>query len=261
MGIGISNELSMANLAKYKISAYLANQYSSLFKSLNQKIDVLYDHLNNDFLITTNKVKKYNAVAREKLASAKLSDSLRGKIKIATKSFDSIVIELQYHDIIRQKLEHIYTVELALSNEFSLLYEKNDTFCSPHYTLVMYDLIRLAYNQLLQIREDYLYASNKIQRLLRSLWADREISRELQLFLFNTAENLRNVIQAIDLIIKMHEKLREENPAFEVLISEEHRMKILNDVKKLYTMDSEREVFNNTFGIVEELITDDEIFF
>jgi hypothetical protein len=251
----------MVDIIKYNISAYLANQYSSLFKSLNQKIDGLYEHLNNDFLITTNKVKKYNTIARSKIVSGKLNEELHAKLKGAVRSLDSIIIELQYHDIIRQKLEHIHAVELALSREFNLLYEQNDAFCSPHYTLVMYDLIVLAYQQLLQIREDYLYASNKIQRLLRSLWADREISRELQLFLFNTAENLRNVIQAIDLLIKMHEKLRAENGSFEVQVSPDLRMKILNEVKKTYTMDSEREVFNKLFGIEEELVTDDEIFF
>lgn len=251
----------MAEIIKYRISAYLANQYSSLFKSLNLKIDALYDHLNNDFLITTNKVKKYNFIARQKLSSQKLPETLRTKIKGAVRSLDAILIELQYHDIIRQKLEHIHCVEMALSKEFDQLYEQYDTFNSPYYTLVLHDLILLAYQQLLQVREDYLYASNKIQRLLRSLWADRDISRELQLFLFNTAENLLNVIQALDQIIKMHEKLQTRNEAFELEITEELRLRILNDVKKLYTMDSEREIFNKTFGIVEELVTSDEIFF
>jgi hypothetical protein len=93
------------------------------------------------------------------------------------------------------------------------------------------------------------------------LWADRDISRELQLFLFNTAQNLRNVIQILDLLISMHEKLLDEQAAFTVTITEEQRMKILLEVKKLYTMDAEREIFNKTFGIEEELVTDDEIFF
>lgn len=251
----------MADIIKYNISAYVANQYSSLFKSLNLKIDGLYDHLNNDFLITTNKVKKYNAIARKKLSAKTISDPLHKKLKEAVRCLDAIIIELQYHDIIRQKLEHIYAVELALSREFNELYEQRNGFDSPHYTLVMYDLIVLAFQQLLQIREDYLMASNKIQRLLRSLWADREISRELQLFLFNTAENLRNVIQAIDLIIKMHEILRVENKSFVVEVSQSLRMKILNEVKQTYTMDAEREVFNRVFDIEEELISDNEIFF
>jgi hypothetical protein len=38
-------------------------------------------------------------------------------------------------------------------------------------------------------------------------------------------------------------------------------MRILNDIKLTYTMDSEREIFNNTFGIEEELVSNDEIFF
>jgi hypothetical protein len=246
---------------KFTISAYLANRYSSLFKSLNQKIDVLYEHLNDDFLVTSNKVKKYAAVAREKLASDKLPAALRDKLRTAARSFDSIIVELQYHDIIRQKLEHVYTVEQALAVEFSRLYEPRCNSYTPQYTFVMYDLVRLSYRQLVVVREDYLMASNKIQRLLRALWADRDISRELQLFLFNTAQNLRNVIQILDLIISMHEKLLDEQAAFTAPITEDQRMKILLDVKKLYTMDAEREVFNKTFGIEEELVADDEIFF
>ena len=246
---------------KFTISAYLANRYSSLFKSLNQKIDVLYEHLNDDFLVTSNKVKKYAAVAREKLASDKLPAALRDKLRTAARSFDSIIVELQYHDIIRQKLEHVYTVEQALAGEFSRLYEPRCNAYTPQYTFVMYDLVRLSYRQLVVVREDYLVASNKIQRLLRALWADRDISRELQLFLFNTAQNLRNVIQILDLIISMHEKLLDEQAAFTAPITEDQRMKILLDVKKLYTMDAEREVFNKTFGIEEELVADDEIFF
>jgi hypothetical protein len=246
---------------KFTISAYLANRYSSLFKSLNQKIDVLYEHLNDDFLVTSNKVKKYAAVAREKMASDKLPAALRDKLRTAARSFDSIIVELQYHDIIRQKLEHVYTVEQALAVEFSRLYEHRCNAYTPQYTFVMYDLVRLSYRQLVVVREDYLVASNKIQRLLRALWADRDISRELQLFLFNTAQNLRNVIQILDLIISMHEKLLDEQAAFTAPITEDQRMKILLDVKKLYTMDAEREVFNKTFGIEEELVADDEIFF
>jgi hypothetical protein len=246
---------------KFTISAYLANRYSSLFKSLNQKIDMLYEHLNDDFLVTSNKVKKYAAVAREKLASDKLPAALRDKLRTAARSFDSIIVELQYHDIIRQKLEHVYTVEQALAVEFSRLYEHRCNAYTPQYTFVMYDLVRLSYRQLVVVREDYLVASNKIQRLLRALWADRDISRELQLFLFNTAQNLRNVIQILDLIISMHEKLLDEQAAFTAPITEDQRMKILLDVKKLYTMDAEREVFNKTFGIEEELVADDEIFF
>lgn len=247
---------------KFTISAYLANRYSSLFKSLNQKIDVLYEHLNDDFLVTSNKVKKYAAVAREKLASDKLPVALRDKLRTAARSFDSIIVELQYHDIIRQKLEHVYTVEQTLAGEFNRLYEQrgNGSY-TPQYTFVMYDLVRLSYRQLVVVREDYLVASNKIQRLLRALWADRDISRELQLFLFNTAQNLRNVIQILDLIISMHEKLLDEQAAFTAPITEDQRMKILLEVKKLYTMDAEREVFNKTFGIEEELVADDEIFF
>lgn len=251
----------MMDSVKYRISALTANQYSSLFKSLNQKITLLYAHLNNDFLVTTNRVKKYNTTARQRLAIPNLPDDLRVKLKSAIRSLDSIIIELQYHDIIRQKLEHIYTVELQLSNEFNLIYENIETQHKQHYTLVMHDLILLAYNQLLQIKEDYLFASNKIQRLLRSLWADREISRELQLFLFNTAENLRNVIQSLELLINMHERLSEENKSFKVTTTAEVRMQILQEVKALYTMDSEREVFNRTFGLEEELVSSDDIFF
>lgn len=259
MGFGFIDK-SMSK-EQYHISAYVANQYSSLFKSLNQKIDTLYEHLNNDFLVTTNKVKKYNTVAREKIASGKLNPELREKVISAVKSFDSIIIELQYHDIIRQKLEHIYAVELALSREFSTIYAQQQAIGIAHFTLVLYDIIKLSYNQMLQVKEDYLLASNKIQRILRQLWADRDISKTLQLFLFNTAENLRNVLEAMDLIIKMHDKLRAERRAFEVEISEEQRLAILNEVKQTYTMDSEREIFNTTFGIQEELVSNDEIFF
>lgn len=251
----------MSEIAKHKISALVANQYASLFLSLNQKIDLLYGHLNNDFLITTNKVRRYNTIARQKLASGDLTPTLSGKISAAVKSFDTILIELQYHDIIRQKLEHIYTVEAALSKEFNLIYEKQGNFVDSHYTLVMYDLMSLAYNQLSHIRREYMFSSNKIQKFLRRLWADREIAKTLELFLFNTAENLKNVLNALDMIIKMHQALRQENPEFEIQIPEEQRMKILNEVKALYTMDSEREVFNETFGIKEEFVTNDEIFF
>lgn len=252
----------MTAIPSYRISAYTANQYSSLFKSLNQKVDHLYEHLNSDFLVTTRKVKKYSTVARKKLQSEKATESLSTKIKKAIRSFDHIMVELQYHDIIRQKLEHIYTVERCLSEEFSDLYEHPQANKPLFYVLAMSDIIELAINQLKCIKEEYLLASNKIQQRLRALWTDREISSQLQLFLFNTSENLRNVIQSIDLLIKMHERIRTERNTFEVTCTEETRMKILNEIKKLYTMESEREIFNATFGITEEsVLVEDGIFF
>lgn len=253
----------MKNGIYYSITPLVANQYSSLFKSLNQKIDQLFEHLNNDFLVTTNKVKRYNSIAREILASGDLSQELQGKIKTAMKSFGSIIIELQYHDIIRQKLEHIHTIELELSREFDAIYEKGNKAYTPYYTLVMYDLVVLAYNQIKQVREEYLAASTKIQRQLRSLWADREISHVLRLFLFNTAENLKNVLEALDLIIKMHEKIKALNVDFDVKIEDSLRIEILTEIKSIYTMDSERHIFNETFGIKEEEVVadEDDIFF
>jgi len=253
----------MVHTISYHITPYAANQYSSLFSSLNQKVDQLYDHLNNDFLVTTNKVKKYTSTAREKMVSGKTREAVHAKIKYAVKRFDSIIVELQYHDIIRQKLEHIYTVEKKISEEFAFIYENPESRKSPYFVLIMHEVIELSINQLKAIKDDYLFASTKIQQILRSLWADREISRELQLFLFNTAENLRNVIQALDVLIKMHERIRDERIAFEVRITDEHKIKLLNEIKQLYTMESEREVFNKTFSIVEEpaAAVEDDIFF
>lgn len=250
-------------IEKFNISPFVANQYSSSFSSLNQKIDALFKHLNNDFIVTGNRVKKYTKIAREKLKSDELSPEMAAKIRLAVKSFDIIVVELQYHDIIRQKLEHIHYFERKLSSEFNHIYEKQDLFKAPRYTLVLYDLVKLAYNQLASIRKDYLNASLKIQKLLLNLWADRDISKELQLFLFNTAESLKSVLDALDTIIKMHDKLRKENPGMEVIICEELRMSILNEIKCIYTMESERQVFNETFKIKEEevVMADDDIFF
>lgn len=249
----------MNEAAHHKISAFKANQYASLFKSLNQKVDLLFEHLNNDFLITTNKVKKYTAMARTRLAEARLPEQLKLKITGAARSFDTIMVELQYHDIIRQKLEHIYTTEKWLADEFNDLFS-NAVDARPRMILIMRELIELAINQLNQLKEEYLFAANKIQRLLRALWADKDVSRELHLFLFNTSENLRNVIKSIDHIIAMHRQLLAE-PWTGPVASTDHRARLLADVKKLYTMESERKVFNQTFQMVEEEEIVDEIFF
>ncbi|MDN4166122.1 hypothetical protein QWY31_11455 [Cytophagales bacterium LB-30] len=250
-------------IQKFHITTFVANQYATLFGTLSQKIDLLFEHLNNDFIITGNRVKKYHKIAREKLKNREFTPDMEDKIRHAVKCFDIIIVELQYHDIIRQKLEHINTFEIKLAQEFSEIYEKKNAFCNPRYTLVMYDLVKLAYRQLNAIRSDYLTASLKIQKLLLQLWTDREISRELQLFLFNTAENLKNVLDSLDAILKMHEKLRKENPDIDVAISQETRMEILEEVKKCYTMESERLIFNDLFQIVEaeKDPVEDDIFF
>src|SRR5690606_2278073 len=143
--------------------------------------------------VTSNKLRKYSSIAKEKLQANDFPLPLKNKFTEAVQSFDMIIIELQYHDIIRQKLEHIYSVDAALIKDLKLSFEENDSLSTTHFTPVLHNLVDLSYNQIKNIREEYIVASGKIQKQLFKLWSDREIALELQMFLFNTANNHKNV--------------------------------------------------------------------
>lgn len=234
--------------------------YTDLFKGINQKINILFDYLNNDFLVTSNKLRKYSSIARDRLQANSFPLPLKSKFHEAVKSFDLIIIDLQYHDIIRQKLEHIYSVDEDLIVDLKLKHEQKDEACVCSFTCVLHDLVDLTYNQIKNVKEEYIVASNKIQKQLFKLWSDREIAMELQLFLFNTTNNHKKVTATLDDIFCMLEELKQHQD-FRVEISEEERMSILNEVKQRYTMEAERRIFNDTFQIEEQFVSDDTVFF
>lgn len=251
----------MSTSSKGKLTSAQLSYYTDLFNSINQKINILFDHLNSDFLVTSNKLRKYSSIARDKLQANNFPLPLKNKFSEAVKTFDMIIIELQYHDIIRQKLEHIYTVDTDLTKDLKSSHEKNDPLNTSGFTCVLHDLVDLSYNQIRNIKEEYIVASGKIQKQLFKLWSDREIAIELQMFLFNTANNHKNVTGTLDDILNILEELKHNYQGFKVEISEERRMEILHEVKQLYTMEAERRIFNETFQIEEEFVSDDNIFF
>ncbi|MEQ9441751.1 MAG: hypothetical protein RIG62_22110 [Cyclobacteriaceae bacterium] len=247
----------------FELSLYWANLYASLFNSLTHKTETLLDHLNNDFIIACNRIKKYSKIAREKLAEPDLEKPVKEKLQKAIKNLDQIIVELQYHDIIRQKIEHVYSIETKLFHEFDSIHMRDPTF-TPEYALVAKDLIRLFHNQFLDIRKDYMQASFKIQKSLFDLWIDRELAKKLQLLLFNTSEKLKLITGELDQAIEKHLILLQDKADLNIAITDNARMVVLEKVRDIYTMQAERQIFNETFELQQEVlpeVDDDDIFF
>ena len=232
---------------KITVILYDLNEYSSVyFLKMSVDLKKLYSKARNiiEEIIIYLKKEETNE------DSSLIKNAIRGR-----QSIDNIIISLQYHDIIKQKLEHILTTNYEIVGEFILSAHQSDV--EYKYINALPSIARLHIGQLIQINKE---CQNAIENIITNLtsilnelaaisakathdnYSSYVLSKELQVEIKETLGSLErstyfneNVAELICELSKI------ENSDLNILEGYDAREK-LKIIENIYTMKSERVI-------------------
>ncbi len=214
----------------------------------NSEIHYLLKYSFQDFLALSQSLKDYYSNLKEyyKQEFEKGIDDNQTEKKHLLSSVNQLIIELQFHDIIRQKLEHIETIQDQVVLEIVSKPDKVD-FKSTDYIFILPEISLLNKNQLDSLNQEYLNATVGIQDSLNNIIS---IIRNNDMVGLDLTETEKHAQDFNKVVAKLTDDLNSLNVTFlkegDLDVSELSLQKLKN-VEKLYTMKSERDVFNALF--------------
>ena len=221
-------------------------------KDINEQLTHLLKYAFEDYVSLSNSLGNfYNKLKEFYNESGAFVD--KEKLESLLESLNQIIVDLQFHDIIRQKLEHIERIHATVLKELENGFDDiNDTT----YTVILPEVCRLNVEQLTFISEEYQSHSGSIKHALQKGVGHRISSLENFVFDFSDtfnhtasfSETISTITNSLSVIGEEEMKDRDENYFDKVL-----------RIKEMYSMRTEREVFNKVFGIIEEEEDEDDI--
>ena len=219
---------------------------------LNEQLSHLLKYAFEDYVSLSNSLGNfYNKLKEFYNEDAAFVD--KGKLEALLESLNQVIVDLQFHDIIRQKLEHIDEIHTMLLKEFgSDFSDVNDT----KYVVIFPEICQLNVAQLQFINEEYKARSVSIKQALQKGIGDRFSSLETFVFDFSNTFNhtdsfsdtISNIIKSLQMVGKYVTTERNETFFPKVL-----------ELKKIYSMRTEREIFNHVFELEEELESESDV--
>ena len=224
--------------------AYTAKELAYLFEHINEEIQVMNSCLSLDVMPLT-KLAHHYAVQLKQLAALDKNPQNGTMIITSRKSVESMVVHLQIHDVIAQKLDHIHQINAGLVQELHLL--KNvSQIGGTSYLAVVLELIVMNREQLLLIKEEYHQATGEILENLdtiESKISELALNSVRQQGYFGHQKQFNKVLEDICLNL-----LSMANTINAHYLTDSERDKKLIQISRLFTMDSERWVLEKVMN-------------
>ncbi len=237
---------------------YLFNEYSikDLKKVLDETsiyIEIILQYAFEDFVELSTHIKPYLSNLKEQMDR---EDGINVQVKKQTLAdLNQIIVELQYHDIIRQKLEHIdesYKLILEEIEKIDDLAKVNDT----NYIYILPEILQLTIHQFQLIEQEYKEACTYIRYALKGIEQNEEIAKVLPFSIKSTFNNISNLSKTIEQINEPTQKIVNISKLNTELF-DEVTLEKLKVIYSLYTMQSERITFDKLF-YGEEIVEEEE---
>lgn len=123
-------------------------------------------------------IRNIDSVTRKKLESKQQFPVLKEKSLESSRCINDIITHLQYHDIIRQKIEHIQKSHYRIIDDLNLG-GGNKEYCSAEDYVKIGDIIDLQAAQLLLVSKEYQNALNVITRNFQVIAKDMTIVSDI----------------------------------------------------------------------------------
>ncbi|UCH14431.1 MAG: hypothetical protein JSV22_00335 [Bacteroidales bacterium] len=195
-----------------------------------------------DKVLDNIRICKEQFLAKHRAVSLKIPE-LSGNIQENIGNSNKIIIELQYHDIIRQKIEHIQEAHANIIQQLTRYRENDDKITKKDivkYLIQVGDIARIQASQLLNVNKEYEMAMDNISEELLS-FSD-------------------NMILIVDLCNKF--SMNNNEPSFckieDMISTNYHLRKKLNDAnlqvdEQYLKLSDELESIDNNFKKIDEL--------
>lgn len=239
------------NTLQYLFEKYNIGDLKKILDETSVYAEIILQYAFEDFVELSTRIKPYLAKLKEEMNT---QDDINMQIKKqAMSDLNQIIVELQYHDIIRQKLEHIDQSYKQTLEEIDKTKDL-DTIVHSMYLYIIPEISQLTIHQFQLIEQEYKEACTYIKNALKDIKNNQKIAQILDFKVTNTFNNIENLSKTIEQINKPLQEIvnaaKLNTDSFDELTLEK-----LKSVYKLYTMQSERHVFDKLFygqNIVEE---------
>ncbi|NOZ47638.1 MAG: hypothetical protein GXO79_12785 [Chlorobi bacterium] len=184
---------------------------------------------------------------------------IKDKIEFSFKNFDNIIINLQYHDIIRQKMEHIQVLlkelKLELSNYKPTNKKQQKATINTKYLARVSEISKIQISQLLSINNEFQSATiNIVQKLLDT--SEKVSKLQKPILDLQTKGNFDEIIDTLNKYQKYFKQ--PENSAF----NSKDFIKLLENIKDSFKpiearysniADNLKNLLNNVALIIDSL--------
>lgn len=250
----------MSNSAlKQLLDKYPLEKIGDKLKKGNEQLEFLLNYSLKEFVILSTRLKDYYSNVKEYFTVHYDEGQL---VEIRNKFLESVnelIIDLQFHDIIRQKLEHIKQVHNWALSEMA---EDKLNLGASTFVAVLPEISVLHTNQLAALKEEYDIATFNIKQALRNIIDQEAAASALG---FDSRDSIKHAEEFNDVVERLASELKQLTsyvvPSTKISI-DSSKLKKLEKIESLYSMKSERDVFNNLFrdGVTEEDEEDIELF-
>ncbi|MCP4522000.1 MAG: hypothetical protein GY827_09980 [Cytophagales bacterium] len=230
---------------------YSIDDLKKIIEETGVYAEMILQYSFEDFVELSTKVKPYTAVLKEKMDD---DDGVDVTVKKQVASdLNQVIVELQYHDIIRQKLEHIqfsYEASMKEAKDIKDLGEVNDT----DYLYIVSENAQLTIHQFELIEEEYKEACTYIQSVLKTIENNKGLSELLDFSIKNSFNNVEPLSKAIESLSKPLQDIV-NTAQLSTDYFDEVTLEKLKRIYSQYTMQSERGIFDKLFygqDVVEE---------
>lgn len=219
------------------------------FTRVNEKTTQMNKYSTEDLLELSTKLKEYQQRIDEFVADHDNEEN-RKKLQAFHLKISQIIVDLQFNDIIRQKLEHLEEIHQELISEL------NSGKDEGTHAQITIGIARLTKAQLEYIDNEYKSATDNIKNQLMAFWQDKIIAGTIELGFLDILNNADVFSKQVKMAIMDLTKVIDSQTDFKAFREEEYAM-----IQSRYTMQSEREVFGELFGVsIEEEEEEIELF-
>lgn len=243
------------------IEKYTFNGLRDRLVDSNKQIEYLLNYSFEDFVKLSTRLKDYYSEVKKFFEENEVNPENRELRKSYLDAINHLIIDLQFHDIIRQKLEHIEEIHDNVIGELEVT-DSGANLDGTKYISIIPEISVLHTLQLQGLRKEYNDATNDIGEALNELIHLGKRAEAMGAIDHEDTE--RHAKEFNKVVGKLKDELQQINTSFvdgDTLSPSQEVLDKLKDVESIYTMKSERDVFNVLFGKgVEEDEDDIELF-
>jgi hypothetical protein len=219
--------------------ACIHSRLISDFETINRKISFMSELSSEDFLPLNQKLRSYQKCLYDLSGNEKFRKNL-GASGIYT-SISELIRDMQFHDIIQQRLDHIRRINNEILEELNKVDFEVSYLDKTKYVKIIPLLAKINLVQLHVVNVEYRLVVENLRKVLNNLNEFVEIDCSLiPVYHFNNVELFDVLTEAISSKLKNISKLTcPEHISIKEVLPEE-----IEYVQKVYTMKAERDIFN-----------------
>jgi hypothetical protein len=267
-------------------TVFSAAELVAIFRQSGEKIAALHKYSYEDFSTLSQHIREYyrqaativDTISRWHISDLSLDKHVAGQAEKSLKNISSIVTKLQFHDIIRQKLEHIQQTNESIIEELltvSRQHVRSQAREIYKYLSIVPDIARLHIAQLTHTNIEYQNAFADIKANLQSILdqtaaisdaytelntsANQDASHHLQNLTLTDkfCSDINKALEQIKNCEAFEKRIDEINKNLSLLLphatsakddSAPSENKMIAHLRNLYTMESERIIHEQVLG-------------